>query len=86
MTRLLEIASRLTPAQLAEVEDFAEFLVARRDMVNGKFIRAATPSPPPYVNVDAVAGMCAGMGGDKTDVELVHEATDARVAKYMREG
>jgi hypothetical protein len=31
MHRLNELAAKLTPAQLQEVEDFAEFLLVRRD-------------------------------------------------------
>jgi hypothetical protein len=32
--------------------------------------------------VSALAGMCAGLGGNKTDVELAHEATEIRAAKF----
>lgn len=78
MHRLNELAAKLTPAMVKEVEDFAEFLIAR-----------GLPSPvamgrehqPTYIDVDTLAGMCAGMGGDRTDVELAHEATQIRAAK-----
>ena len=77
MHRLNDLAMKLTPEQVKEVEDFAEFLAEKNA------IRRADQKPV-YLNVDAIAGMCAGMGGDKTSVELVHEANDLRAAWAVR--
>jgi hypothetical protein len=79
MNRLIELASKLTPAQLREIEDFAAFLIAR----------PAPPAPtadaqPKYIDVDAIAGMFAGMGSDKSDKELVREAWDEIAAAYEK--
>jgi hypothetical protein len=86
MHRLSELAEKLTPTQLKEVEDFAEFLITRCA------VRNADPTPtssavaqqPPAnrINVDALIGMFAGMGGDKSDKELIREAWDEIAAKY----
>jgi hypothetical protein len=71
MHRLNELAEKLTPSQVKEVEDFAEFLASRQ----------SAAEPPRFVNVDALLGMCKGMGGDKSDKELIREAWDAVVDK-----
>lgn len=74
MHRLNEIVEKLTPAQVKEVEDFAEFLIQRP---------SAKPLRSEYLNVNKLAGILEGLGGDKTGVELAHEATEIRAAKYM---
>ncbi len=74
MNRLVELAAKLTPAQLEEVEDFAEFLISRN--------RPATGPVPKYLDVDAIAGMFEGLAPEKSSVELVHEANEAVAAKY----
>jgi hypothetical protein len=78
MHRLNELAEKLTPSQVKEVEDFAEFLLSRQQSLNDS--RAAK-----YLNVEQVAGLCEGMGGDRTSVELVHEAVEGWGAKLDRE-
>jgi hypothetical protein len=84
MHRLNELAAKLTPAQVKEVEDFAEFLLAQR---NGRS-PIATREPAQQnqtanrINVDALIGMFAGMGGDKSSKELIREAWDEIAAKY----
>lgn len=67
MHRLNELAARLTPAQIREVEDFAEFLAARKP---------AIPTPPAgRINVDAVPCICRDLGGDATDKQLLRSST-----------
>ena len=80
MNHLNELAAKLTPAQLKEVEDFAEFLVTRRAPETPAAPTTADVRPK-YLNVDALVGLCAGMGGDKSSVELVHEAYQSRASK-----
>jgi hypothetical protein len=78
MHRLNELAEKLTPTQLREVEDFAEFLLSRQP--------PAGPQPPAlverdgqqYLNVDAIVGMFPDWAPGKTSVELQHEALEAR--------
>jgi hypothetical protein len=78
MHRLNELVEKLTPSQVKEVEDFAEFLLSRHR-------RGVDAGPEKYLNVARVAGMCEGMGGDKSSVELVHETTEEWAAKLDRE-
>lgn len=74
MTQQLDITLTLTEEERRQVQNFAEFLISRR--------RSPALRPKPkYINVDALAGLCAGMGGDKTAVELAHEATASRGEK-----
>jgi hypothetical protein len=79
MHRLNELAARLTPAQVNEVEDFAEFLLSRK----------RAPATPATVDrngqehlspaaVEAAAALLAGLAPDRTSVELQHEALEAR--------
>lgn len=77
MNRLLELASRLSPAQLKEVEDFAEFLGSR----NG----ASRSQPRRFLDVDKIAGFFEGLAPEKTSVELAHEATEAMTEKYEKQ-
>jgi hypothetical protein len=73
MSRLTELASKLSPDQLREVEDFAEFLTTR----------AGAPNRPPKsrINVDALYGLCSGMGGDKSDKDVVRDGWNGVVDK-----
>ena len=79
MHRLNELAEKLTPEQVKQVEDFAEFLLSRR-------------RPPPtvtrngeeYLNpaaITAAADILAGLPPDKTSVQLQHEALEARAGE-----
>ena len=79
MDRLNELASRLTPAQLTEVEDFAAFLGTRRDSAAAT---AADRQKSQFVDVDGLTGLCKGMGGDRSGKELVRESWDGIVAKH----
>jgi hypothetical protein len=76
MHRLNDLVEKLTPQQIKEVEDFAEFLATRRRE------SSVTPVRPKYIDVDGLIGLCAGMGGDKSDKELIREAWDEVVDKY----
>jgi hypothetical protein len=78
MHRLNELATKLTPAQVKEVEDFAEFLISRAP----DEAESARSNGGPGVNVAALTGLCRGMGGDKSDKELIREAWDEIAAKY----
>ena len=75
MDRLNELATKLTPAQVKEVEDFAEFLLSRKS-------EASKDAKAEYLDVDSFAGMFAGLAPNKTAVELVHEANEALASKY----
>ena len=77
MTHVLEINGQLTPDELKQVKAFAEFLISRRR----PDLPTATESRPKYINVDALMGMCRGMGGDRTDDELIREAWDHVIDK-----
>ncbi len=79
MHRLNEIAGRLSPAQVKEVEDFAEFLLARRGLLrpDGTGEKRLNRN-----DVDGMIGMLEGMGGDKSNKELIGEAWDDASAKY----
>ena len=76
MTQTLDIQTPrpLTPDERKKVQAFAESLVVGR----------ASDSGAPRVNVDALLGMFAGLGGDKSDDELVREAWDDVIAKYEK--
>lgn len=74
MHRLNELAAKLTPAQVKEVEDFAEFLLSQRPV-------APLGAPTDRINLDALMGLCKGMGGDKSDKKLIREAWDDIAAK-----
>lgn len=81
MTQQLEVNVPLNEEELKQVKDFAEFLVSRRGF------KAATPAREArqkYVNVDALMGLCKGMGGDKSDKELIREAWDSVIDKLDR--
>lgn len=80
MHRLNELALRLTPEQVKQVEDFAEFLLSRQAAPRQAAV--VERDGEKYLDVDAVAGMFAGLAPDKTAVELQHEATEILVAKY----
>lgn len=77
MHRLNEIASKLTPAQVKELEDFGEFLLSRKQLA-----ATVVRDGEEYLNVNAFAGMLAEMAPDRTAVELVHESNAAMAAKY----
>lgn len=66
MHRLNELAARLTPEQIREVEDFAEFLADRR--------RSEPVPTHRAVSFEGWAGRLAHV--DKSAVELAHEAAD----------
>ena len=80
MTQTLETTKPLTDDERRQVQNYAEFLIARREAA------AASADPqdrkPNRINVDALIGMFAGMGGDKPDKELIREAWDEIAAKY----
>lgn len=69
MTRLLELTSKLTPSELKQVEDFAEFLSKK----NGHVSHHAGAT---HVDISGLVGLCKGMGGDRSDDELIREAWD----------
>ena len=84
MNRLTELAAKLTPAQLKEVEDFAEFLLSRQMQAAQPQEKQPRAARGEYLDVDAIAGMFAGLAPEKTAVELAHEATEIRAAKYLK--
>jgi hypothetical protein len=72
MTQTFHVTKPLTDDERRKVQAYAETLIASR------------PSAPVAgrIDVDALYGMFAGMGGDKSDKELVREAWDEQLAKY----
>ena len=75
MTQALNLTQPLTDDERKKVQNYAESLIANRGPSEGK-------SAPKYVDVDALLGMFAGMGGDKSDKQLIREAWDEISAKY----
>lgn len=76
MHRLNELAAKLTPAHVREVEDFAEFLLTRQ-LPDVTIVRDGQEFLNPAA-VEAAAGMLAGLPADKTAVDLQHEVLTAR--------
>ena len=77
MHRLNELAAKLTPAQVKEVEDFAEFLIAR-----GEEGTEATPRPPRKISFEGWAGALAHVDPQKSNKQLIREAWDEVAAKH----
>ncbi len=74
MHRLNELAIQLTPEQVKEVENFAEFLLSRKSV-------AETPpdrSRPNRIDVDALIRIMEKLPVDVDAVDLAHQATDLR--------
>jgi hypothetical protein len=75
MTQTFHVTKSLTDDERRKVQDYAETLIANRP--------ANAPAPAPgSIDVDALYGMFAGMGGDKSEKELIREAWDDQLAKY----
>jgi len=80
MHRLNELATKLTPDQLKEVEDFAEFLISRE-------ANAAAPAAEPRrISFDGWAGCLAGIEPEKSDKEFVREAWDGVIDRIEQQG
>lgn len=79
MHRLNQLAAELTPAQVKQLEDFAEFLIAREKQ-NAAPARSGAHSSG--IEADQLMGLCKDMGGDKSDNELIRAAWDDIAAKY----
>jgi len=75
MHRLNELVEKLSPAQLKEVEDFAEFLLSRKSSTSGG-------ARSRFLDVDKIAGMFANLDPGKSSVDLVHETMERWAAKY----
>jgi hypothetical protein len=81
MHRLNEIAEKLTPAQIREVEDFAESLASRRgDGVVG------SPNTEHKISFEGWAGCLAHIDPEKSDKQFVREAWDAVIDKIEKAG
>lgn len=78
MHRLNELAAQLTPAQVKEVEDFAEFLLSRQGHVTGSAPEAAARNK---ISFDGWAGCLANVEPEKSNKELIREAWDAVIDK-----
>lgn len=74
MTQTLKInvARPLTAEQLEKVQAYAESLLANQPQAKGD----------EYVDVDAIRGIFAGLGGNKSDKELIRESWDEIASKY----
>jgi hypothetical protein len=76
MTQTVDITRPLTDDERRKVQAYAESLIASRPR------RDRQGAPTDRIDVDGLMGMLAGMGGDKSDKELIREAWDEIVAKY----
>ena len=74
MHRLNEIVSKLSPAQLREVENFAEFLASKRGTDRSQDSR--------FLDVENVAGMLDALDPGKSSVDLVHEEMQQWGSRY----
>ena len=82
MTQILNlnVSRPLTADERQQLQTYAESLVARQES-------SGPPRQPDLdqtsrINVDALVGLCKGMGGDKSDKELIREAWDEIAKKY----
>lgn len=80
MTQLLEVVRSLTEGERQEVQDFAEFLLARRAKVN---VTKVTGNEG-YLDVDALSAIFSKLPMDRSSLELSHEATELRATKHMK--
>jgi hypothetical protein len=79
MHRLNELVEKLTPSQVKEVEDFAEFLISRRTL------RASQGQQPEHkISFEGWAGCLAHVDPEKSNKEIIREAWDAVVDKIDR--
>lgn len=78
MHRLNELAAKLTPTAVKEVEDFAEFLLSRQQDASSA---AAKPAPEHKISFEGWAGCLAHVEPEKSNKQLVREAWDAVVDK-----
>jgi hypothetical protein len=78
MHRLNELAAQLTPEQVREVEDFAEFLLLRRSAPTDAHRRGGHLDA---ADIAAAAKLLDGLPLDKSPVDLQHEALAARARK-----
>ncbi|HET6251165.1 MAG TPA: DUF2281 domain-containing protein [Tepidisphaeraceae bacterium] len=74
MHRLNELAAKLSPAQLKELEDFAEFLGTRRDQPT-----ASSVSPERPISYEGWAGCLAHIHPEMSDAEFNQMILDERV-------
>jgi hypothetical protein len=77
VTQTFQVTQPLTEDERRKVQAYAESLIASRP-VN------APGSAAGRIDVDALYGMFAGIGGDKSDKELLREAWDDQLAKFDR--
>ena len=78
MHRLNELAAKLTPAQVREVEDFAEFLITHGTSAT----TTAAADEQSKVRFDGWAGCLAHVDPQKSDKQFVREAWDEIIDKY----
>ena len=80
MNRLTELAARLTPAQLKEVEDFAAFLISRQG--DPAASSAAPAAGERKITFEGWAGALAHVEPGKSNKQLIREAWDEIAAKH----
>lgn len=81
MHKLNELAARLTPSLVKEVEDFAEFLLSRQKDVTGS---AAKPGPEHKISFEGWAGCLAHVHPEMSDAEFKQFMLDERVREAMK--
>jgi hypothetical protein len=74
MTQIVETTKPLTDEERRQVEAYAESLIAKR----------SASQRVHRMNTDGLIGLCEGMGGDKSDKELIREGWEDVVAKLDR--
>lgn len=79
MHRLNELVEKLTPNQVKEVEDFAEFLVSRNRV---SLPAAADTTPGKRISFEGWAGCMAHVEPDKSNKQLLRAAWDELAAKH----
>jgi hypothetical protein len=76
MTQTIDVTRPLTEDERQRVQAHAEALIASRPVGTDKCTER--------IDVDGLYGMFAGLGGNKSDKELIREAWDEQLAKYDR--
>jgi hypothetical protein len=74
MHRLNELAAQLTPEQVREVEDFAEFLIRRRGAATATTATAGPVEQGSGIRFEGWAGCLKEVEPEKSDRQLVREA------------
>jgi hypothetical protein len=81
MHRLNELAAKLTPTEVKEVEDFAEFLLSRQQDATSTPAKAV---PEHKISFEGWAGCLAHVHPEMSDAEFKQFMLDERVREAMK--